>query len=370
MQIFTILACLAGGLIVGLVLHIMGDHSAIFAELMAEFAKTGRIDYRQAISIVLAAFPSLIFGGSLGPEAPLAATTGGMGAWLAERLNYDTNKKASLTFSGFSGMLGAFITSPLSGEILAMESSIGGSSASSAMLIPGLVASSTATITFVMLSGSYFGGLYTFPDYYPKFIDLIYAVPLGLIGGLAGALFIILFRGMRKAAKPIEKSIFAKTVLGGLVLGIIGAFMPLVLFSGETQTEELILNGAEMGVIVLIALALAKVFVTNICLTAGWKGGYIFPIMFAGAALGMAAHNIFPFIPLAVAVSTTMGGAMVAVMKAPIFSILFVLILVQKEAAPAITIAVISSFIATLPLRMLQMSKGNIDQEKSINEPE
>ena len=44
---------------------------------MAEFAKTGRIDYRHAVSIIIAAFQSMIFGERLGPEAPLAATTRG-----------------------------------------------------------------------------------------------------------------------------------------------------------------------------------------------------------------------------------------------------------------------------------------------------
>ena len=84
----------------------------------------------------------------------------------------------------------------------------------------------------------------------------------------------------------------------------------------------------------LIVLALVKLFITTLCLTTGWKGGYIFPAMFAGAALGMAAHLIFPVILEAVAVAATMAGTMVAAMKVPIFSGLFVMVLVQTETAP------------------------------------
>ena len=74
--------------------------------------------------------------------------------------------------------------------------------------------------------------------------------------------------------------------------------------------------------------------------------------MFAGTALGMAAHLIFPDIPVAVAVAATMGDAMVATMKAPIFSALFVMTLVQRETSPVIAIAVIVGVSATARLSL------------------
>jgi H+/Cl- antiporter ClcA len=87
-------------------------------------------------------------------------------------------------------------------------------------------------------------------------------------------------------------------------------------------------------------------------LATGFKGGYIFPTLFAGAALGMATHLIFPQIPEAVAVAATLGGAMVATLKAPIFSALFVMTLVQHETSPVIAIAVIVGALATARISM------------------
>ncbi len=127
----------------------------------------------------------------------------------------------------------------------------------------------------------------------------------------------------------------------------------MTLFSGEEQTHVLIEEVGEYGVLMLIAMALVKLAVTSLLLTAGWKGGYIFPTMFAGVALGIAAHLIFPSIPLAVAVATTMAGAMVTTMKAPLFSALFTAMLVQREAAPAIAIAVVVGLLATARLSMV-----------------
>src|SRR5512139_2231900 len=54
--LFTLLVCTLGGLLVGLLVKIFGDHSGIFAELMLEFGKTGRFDYRHAPGIVITAF--------------------------------------------------------------------------------------------------------------------------------------------------------------------------------------------------------------------------------------------------------------------------------------------------------------------------
>lgn len=350
--IFTLLICTIGGLIVGVLVRIFGDHSGIFAEIMAEFGRTGRFNYHHAPGMVITALPSLIAGGSLGPEAPLIDACGSLGTLVSDKLKLDEKETRALGYSGLSGMLAAMLTSPFGGALLGLESARAGISYPWT-LFPSLVASAFATIAFVLLTGSYFGTLYSFPDYHARFTDLLLAVPLGLLGGLAGALFILVFRKLRQIMQPLRKHVIVRGFIGGLGLGIAGALLPLVLFSGEAETFEVINHAAEIGALMLIVLALVKLFITTLCLITGWKGGYIFPTMFAGAALGMAAHLIFPAIPEAVAVAATMAGVLVATMKAPIFSALFVMVLVQTETAPVIAIAVIVGALATARVSMM-----------------
>ena len=57
-RLFTLLVCTIGGLLVGLLVKLFGDHTGIFAEVMLEFGKTGRFDYRNAPGIVLTAVAS------------------------------------------------------------------------------------------------------------------------------------------------------------------------------------------------------------------------------------------------------------------------------------------------------------------------
>lgn len=349
--IFTIVVCTLGGLLVGILVRIFGDHSGIFAEMIAEFGVTGRFNYRHAPGIVLTGLVSLISGGSLGPEAPMADACGATGTWLGDRLKLDERSTRSLGFSGLSGMLAAFITSPFGGAVLSLESARAGISYPWT-LFPSLLASAVSTVAFVMFTGAFFGRLYAFPDYQPVLKDLLLAVPLGLAGALAGAIFIVSIAWLRKLMQPLRKHLILRGLLGGLILGIAGALMPLILFSGEEQTTVLIEQASQIGATTLIVLALVKLLLTSLLLVTGWKGGYIFPTMFAGVALGMAANLLFPEIPLAVAVSATMAGAMVTTMKAPIFSAMLVMVLVQTETSPIAAVAVIVGLLATARLSM------------------
>ncbi len=170
-RLFTILVCTVGGLVVGLLVKLFGDHNGIFADLMLEFGKTGRFDYRHAPGIVITAFVSLISGASLGPEAPLADACGGIGTLVSDKLKLDQKETRTLGFSGVSSMLGAFITSPFAGALLGLESAQAGGGGLGTyfwVLFPSLLGSAVATTVFVMLSGRFFETLYTFPGYSPR----------------------------------------------------------------------------------------------------------------------------------------------------------------------------------------------------------
>jgi len=355
-RLFTFVVCVIGGLLVGLLVKIFGDHNAIFAELMQEFGKTGRFDYRHAPGIVITAVVSLISGGSLGPEAPLADACGGLGTLAAEKLKLDEQETRTMGFGGLSAMLGAFITNPFGGALLSLESAQGGATGANLYfwtLFPSLLASAVATVVFVGLTGSFMKPLYSFPAYVPFIKDLLVAVPFSLAGAIAGVLFTLMFKWLRKLMQPMKNHVVWRGLIGGLGMGIIGVLLPLTLFSGEEQTGELIAQAAELGIIMLIVLALSKLFATSLLLATGWKGGYIFPIMFAGVALGMAGHLLFPDTPIAVTVAATLAGALVAALRAPLFAALFTLTLVQAETAPVVAVAVLvaSLVVALLALR-------------------
>jgi len=369
-RLFTIVVCTFGGLLVGLLVKVFGDHNSIFADLMLEFGKTGRFDYRSAPGIVITAFVSLIAGASLGPEAPLADACGGIGTLISDRLKLDEQETRTMGFSGVSGMLAAFITNPISGAVLGLESAQGGTGGKKTyfwILFPSLLASAVSVVVYVLLSGVFFETLYQFPNYTPRVVDLVYAVPLGLIGGLVGLLFMFSLKHLQNLFQSMQGRVVLRGVIGGLGMGIIGALLPLTLFSGESQTNELIIHAAQIGVVMLIVLGLVKLFATALVLATGWKGGYIFPIMFASIAMGLALDLLFPNIPIAVCVAATMAGALVAALKAPLFAALFTLVLIQKETAAVIAVAVVVSALMT-SLLALRAARREASQTESPSE--
>ena len=356
-RIFTLLVCTTGGVLVGLLLKLFGDHNAIFADLMAEFGKTGRFDYKAAPGIVITAVVSMLAGGSLGPEAPLADLCGGLGTWLADKFKYGENERRALGYGGFSAMLASLITNPFGGALLGLETAhaaMAGMEVYFWSLFPSLLASAAAAIVYVQLSGAFFGKMYTFPQYSPRLLDLVMAVPLSLLGAVMGLGFMLGFRRLDRLLQPLKGRPVLRATLGGLSMGIIGALLPLTLFSGERQAPDLILRSAQLGIGMLIVLAIAKLMATAILLATGWKGGYIFPIMFAGVALGEAASLAFPGIPMAVTVAATLTGAFVAAIRAPLFAALFTLVLVQAETGPVVAVAVIVSSLLSALIAMMQ----------------
>jgi H+/Cl- antiporter ClcA len=352
-RLFTLLICTAGGLLVGLLVKLFGDHNAIFSEIMVEFGKTGRFDYRNAPGIVITALVSLISGASLGPEAPLADACGGIGTWLSDRFKLKENENRAMGFSGFSGMLAAMITNPFSGALLTLESAQGGISAGPLYLwgfVPSLLASAAATVVFVGLTGHYFETLYAFPNYVPHLVDLAWAIPFGLAGAFVGVFFMLGLKWLRQLMQPLKTHLVWRGLIGGLGMGIIGALLPLTRFSGEAETLDLISQAAQIGFLMLVVLAVSKLFATALLLATGWKGGYIFPVMFAGIAIGMAGKVLFPGVPTAVPVAAVLAGALAAAFRAPLFAALFTLTMVQAETAPVVTVAVLIGFVLSVLL--------------------
>jgi H+/Cl- antiporter ClcA len=141
-------------------------------------------------------------------------------------------------------------------------------------------------------------------------------------------------------------------------MGIIGALLPLTLFSGEEQTLDLLKHAAELGVLMLILLAISKLLATTLLLSTGWKGGYVFPIMFAGIALGLACDLLLPGIPPAVTVASVLAGALVASLRAPLFSALFTLVFVDATLAAVVAVAVLVSALLVSYMALRQARKA------------
>ena len=102
-----------------------------------------------------------------------------------------------------------------------------------------------------------------------------------------------------------------KGLIGGTLIGAIGVFFPETLFWAEYEAQTIISRGAQplahvwpsVGVLgayslsdptYLILIGIFKLVAISVTVLAGYRGGFIFPFMFAGHAIGTGLAILFP----------------------------------------------------------------------------
>ncbi|QSZ66365.1 chloride channel protein [Methanofollis aquaemaris] len=307
---FTLLLTTAGGLAVGLCLHLFGDHVGLLQETLATFKETGRFEPQYLPAGLLTIYLSLVGGASLGPEVAAVDMGGGMGTRLGDRVAALKDRVRDLSTVGFLGCLVGFAI-------------------------------------YLLLTGPP-GALYPVPPYKFVAVDLLYATVLGLVGAAAGVGFIYSYHLFARLVAPLADRPLLRGLLGGLGLGILGTLAPLVLFSGQTQFQTVLAEGAAMGAVVLIGIVAAKILASTWCMATVFKGGPVFPLFFAGGTLGMAASLLAPGVPVALAVPAAMAGMTVAVLKMPsVVLVLLAMVFLQWDIVPAVVIATLVGYAAT-----------------------
>jgi H+/Cl- antiporter ClcA len=251
-------------------------------------------------------------------------------------------------------MFGSFLGSPFGFAVLTIEVGMENQKMTWKAILPSIVAASVGYTVFFGLTGYVFGGNYQFPAYEGlRLVDLGYAVLLGLVGGLLGLLFIGMFRLLRRWSARLSSRPVGLTMLAGLVLGLIGALYPVLLFSGDEQIQTIIDDAVGLGFMMLMAMALLKVLLTVVCLSLGWSGGYIFPSFFIGTAMGLAVHQLLPFIPEIVCIVCVIAGVSVALLKSPIALAMIILALFDVKLAPVIAISITAAFLLTYRIALV-----------------
>ena len=114
---------------------------------------------------------------------------------------------------------------------------------------------------------------------------LLYAV-LGVLGGLMSVAFTKLLLWMRAKFMrfPRKTSVGCEPLAGGLLVGIMGWFVPQVLGVGYSHVGS-VLNGG-MALKLMLLLLVLKFFAVTTSYASGNAGGIFGPALFLGAMLG------------------------------------------------------------------------------------
>jgi H+/Cl- antiporter ClcA len=100
-------------------------------------------------------------------------------------------------------------------------------------------------------------------------------------------------------------------VLG--ILGVLGG--PISLFKGLDEMKELTETAADYAPAGLALLVVVKLSALIVASGSGFRGGRIFPSVFAAVAFGLFIHALIPQVPEAVALAASLVGVLVAVTR-------------------------------------------------------
>src|SRR5271165_4075556 len=317
----------------------------------ALFAREGRITLRTVLGKFFCTSATLASGIPLGREGPSVQVGAGIGSVLGRLLGLRTEQVKKLIPVGAAAAIAAAFNTPLAAVVFSLEEIMGDLHAP--VMGAVVLASATSWVVLRVFLGN--NPLFKVPQYqlvHPLEFAM-YAV-LGVAGGLVSVAFTKLLLSMRaRFLRFPRNTVWFQPVAGGLLVGLMGWFVPQVLGVGYGFVGEA-LNG-RMAFQLMLLLVVLKVIAVTTSYASGNAGGIFGPALFIGAMLGgtvgTVAHHLFPAYtatPGAYAL-VGMGAVFAGIVRAPMTSVLMIFEMTQDYAVivPLMIANLVSLFIAS-----------------------
>jgi H+/Cl- antiporter ClcA len=224
-------------------------------------------------------------------------------------------------------------------------------------LLTTIVASSAGFGVYFVVAGAVFLDIYKVPAYRFEDWQLLAGVLLGLFSAMVVSLLVA---SIALASKLFAKvPVVARSILGGLLFGVIAVMVPLTLFTGSAQLETVLHDAGALGVGMLALTVIAKIFTFAISQGSGFIGGPIFPALFIGGTAGVFVHEVIPSVPLGLAFTCVFAAVPGALVAAPFTVVLLAAFVSQVGAlqtAP-ILIAVVTAFLVMEAVKFALLTK-------------
>jgi H+/Cl- antiporter ClcA len=357
------LAIMAGvGLAIGLIKRFLDNPGEM--ELLVDNIHVlgGHDDLRGSLrSLVPVSLLCIAAGGAAGPEAPLVQTTGTMGTWLARRRGFSVEDTRVLTITGMAAGFTVLFGAPLGAAIFALEILHRRGLEYYEALLPAVLGSLCGYGVYVLATGLGLAPVWTFPAAQAlRSVDMAWALAAGVVGALVAMIFTYLTISFRKLFEKMPMTM--RSTVGGVILGLLALLSPYALKFGELQLDEL-LKAPAVAKFFVIAI-LAKMIGSSVTVSSGWRGGFIIPLFFIGAALGRLWHLAAPSTNEVMLMTGLMVAINTGVTKTPLGSTLVVTEMAGLPLLPTTIIAAVVSLLLTSEVGLIhsQRRRSTINQ--------
>src|SRR6202030_1379575 len=286
----------------------------------------GRITFRTVLGKFGCCSASLASGIALGREGPSVQVGAGIASVLGRRLGLGPHRIRELVPVGAAAALAAAFNTPVAAVLFTREEVM--CDLHAPVLGSIVLSSATSWIVLHLLLGD--EPLFHVPAYQlVSPVEFISYAVLGLVGGIISVCFVKLLLFIRKRFMALPRSTdWLQPAAGGLLVGLMGWFVPEVLGVGYGHVSEA-LNG-QMALKMMALLVVLKLIATAACYGTGNAGGIFGPSLFIGAmlggAVGSAAHQLFPDHTGSVGAYALvgMGAAFAGIVRVPLASVIMI----------------------------------------------
>jgi CIC family chloride channel protein len=345
-----VLAPALAGLVVGLFVQFaLRDRRPLSVPEVIEASAIhgGRMTLRDGLFSALVSAISIGGGASVGREGPAIHLGSALASACGGAFKLNRSQSRIIIGAGAASAIAASFNAPFAGVFFAHEVIIGH------YALPAFAPVAIASITGTVISRIYFGD---FPAFIisrheiTSYLEMPAFALLGVVCALAAVTFIRLVPLVQDLHTRLKIPCWGSPVIGGVLVGVMALWFPEVLGVGYEATDKA-LKG-EYLLTALVALAVAKLLASAICLGSGFGGGVVSPSLFVGAMVGGAfgALAAVPFPELASSLGayaiTGMGAMAAAVLGAPVSTTLMIFELTgDYQLTVAVLIAVVIAMI-------------------------
>lgn len=319
---------------------------------------------RELVSLIPVSLLGIGAGSAIGPEAPLVQTTGSIAGFLAKWRGMNISQARSLTITGMAAGFTVLFGAPLGSAIFALEILHRRGLQYYEALLPAAIGSLAGYAVYVVTTGLGLTPVWHFAQVrslHP--VDLAIGVLAGVAGAVIAAVFTYLTSALRRGFRVLPAGV--RPLVGGLALGGLAWVSPFALTYGEGQVQTIV-NG-KLLVSTLVIAGVTKLVASSTVVSAGWRGGFIIPLFFIGAALGSAGALVLHVNPV-VAMLALMVAANVGVTKTPFGSCLIVVEMAGVRMFPPVLAASLVALLLTSQVSMIHTQRareGVFDEEPS-----
>ena len=329
----VLLIPIAGGLAVGVILHLFTDDGKVrsVAEVIEGAAlRDGRVETKEGLASAAASLITLSSGGSTGREAPVVHLAGVISTWVSNRIDANGITARDLLGCAVAAAVSASFNAPIAGAIFALEVVLRHFAMHA--FAPIVIAAAAGTV----ISRLQFGDIVEFDVPTANALAFYQELPAFLIlGFVSGLVAVALMRAVFWAddvGTALQRRVgfhrALRPALAGAMLGGIAISYPHIIGVGY-ETTLAALDG-QLPLREAFVFAMVKVAAVAITMAGRMGGGVFSPSLMVGAltglAFGLIATSVFPDVSGSVTLYALagMGALAAAVLGAPISTTLIV----------------------------------------------